>query len=163
MQLEALGATLRAAQMAGAMRRVLALCVDYANIRNQFGRPIAKFQAIQHMIALIASETAAAEAAAGLALRAADASAFDVAPGAAKVRAAMAASKVAALAHAVHGAIGVTDEYALHYLTRRLWQWRDEFGSERTWSERLGQAAVAAGATGLWDLVVTAGQLLRRQ
>jgi hypothetical protein len=39
----------------------------------------------------------------------------------------------------VHGAIGFTQEYTLHYATRRLWSWRDEFGSEAT-----GRASSAA-------------------
>ena len=36
----------------------------------------------------------------------------------------------AAIAHQMHGAIGFTQEHQLHYLTRRLWSWRDEFGNE---------------------------------
>ena len=45
------GACAYAAQLAGAMERVLAITVAYANERDQFGRPIGKFQAIQHQLA----------------------------------------------------------------------------------------------------------------
>jgi len=48
------GALLRAAQMAGAMEAALALSTRYANDRVQFGRPIARFQAIQQQLALLA-------------------------------------------------------------------------------------------------------------
>jgi hypothetical protein len=57
------GALFRAAQMAGAMEAALALSTRYANDRIQFGRPIAKFQAIQQQLALLAEQAAAASVA----------------------------------------------------------------------------------------------------
>lgn len=149
-------AMLRAAQIAGALGRVLGLAIDYGNTRSQFGRPIGKFQAVQHMIAELASEAAAAKAGVQLALRALDASP-DVAGDAvavAKIRASLAAGKAAAIAHQVFGAIGVTEEHVLHYFTRRLWQWRDDAGNEHVWSERLGRAALARGEAALWPSIV---------
>jgi acyl-CoA dehydrogenase len=68
----------------------------------------------------------------------------------AKVRVGEAASRGAAIAHQVHGAIGFTHEHSLHFATRRLWAWREEFGADAWWAERLGQAAIAAGAAGFW-------------
>ena len=62
----------------------------------------------------------------------------------------------AAIAHQVHGAIGFTQEHSLHHLTRRLWSWRDEFGNDAEWSRRLGHAAIAAGADGLWPMITAA-------
>ena len=56
---------------------------------------------------------------------------------------------VAKRAHQVHGAIGFTQEYRLHHLTRRCWSWRDEAGSELAWSRTLG-AGAAHGPGGLW-------------
>ena len=53
---------------------------------------------------------------------------------AAKIRTAQAAHEGAMIAHQVHGAIGVTDEYALHHSTLRLWSWREEFGNEAAWA-----------------------------
>jgi hypothetical protein len=57
------GALFRAAQMAGAMEAALALSTRYANDRVQFGRPIAKFQAVQQQMALLAEQAAAASVA----------------------------------------------------------------------------------------------------
>ncbi|MEX2520284.1 MAG: acyl-CoA dehydrogenase family protein, partial [Paracoccaceae bacterium] len=75
---------------------------------------------------------------------------FAMIAGAAKLRASEAAGMVAAIAHQTHGAIGFTQEYRLHPLTRRLWAWRDEYGSEGFWAERLGAAGAAAGADRFW-------------
>ena len=149
------GALLRAAQMAGAMEAALDLATTYANDRVQFGRPIGKFQAIQQQLALLAEEAAAA-------LVAVESAAVSVAEGrqsaefavpAAKIRAGEAAGRVAETAHQVHGAIGFTEEHSLHYLTRRLWSWRDEFGDEAYWAELLGRRIAAAGGAGLWPLI----------
>ena len=62
----------------------------------------------------------------------------------AKARAAEAAEKAVAIAHAVHGAIGVTAEFDLQLLTRRLQEWRGDFGSASTWHAELGRALLAA-------------------
>jgi hypothetical protein len=43
------------------------------------------------------------------------------------------------IAHQVHGAIGFTEEHLLHYSTRRLWSWREEFGNENQWAGKLGK------------------------
>jgi acyl-CoA dehydrogenase len=61
----------------------------------------------------------------------------------AKARASEAAEKVVAIAHAVHGAIGVTAEYDLQLHTRRLQEWRADFGSQAHWHGQLGQALLA--------------------
>jgi len=153
-----LGALARAAQMAGAMEAVLDLSTRYANDRVQFGRPIAKFQAIQQQLAVLAEETAAALVAvenAAHALAEGRPSA-ELAVPAAKIRAGEAAGKVAEIAHQVHGAIGFTEEHALHRLTRRLWSWRDEFGTEAYWSRELGRYVAEAGPEALWPTITAA-------
>jgi alkylation response protein AidB-like acyl-CoA dehydrogenase len=145
------GALMRALTMAGALERALELAVRYATERSQFGRKIGQFQAIQQELARFAGEVAAAVAAAlsaaGAVERAQNA-AFAVAT--AKIRTAQAAQEGALIAHQVHGAIGVTDEYALHHATLRLWAWREEFGNEAAWSIELGRALCAAGGDRLW-------------
>ncbi len=154
--LHAAGAALRSIQIAGALARVLEMTVQYANERSQFGQPIGKFQAIQQSLAVLAGQTAAASAAADLAAEAVTAPAGDHRIAVAKARTGEAASVAAAIAHQVHGAIGFTHEHSLHHLTRRLWSWRDEFGNDAEWSRRLGHAAIAAGADGLWPMITAA-------
>ena len=155
-QLRAAGAAIRTVQLAGALGRALALSVAYAQTRVQFGRPIGKFQAIQQNLAIMAGQSAAAIAAADMA---ADALATNLDPliiGAAKARAGEAASIAAGIAHQAHGAIGFTQEYDLHDVTRRLWSWRDEFGNDAEWNGVVGRAALAAGPDGLWPLLTAA-------
>jgi acyl-CoA dehydrogenase len=53
----------------------------------------------------------------------------------------------------VHGAIGFTKEYALQLSTRRLWSWREEFGSDPEWAARVGSYACANGADGFWEML----------
>lgn len=154
----ALGALARVAQIAGALDAALEKSVDYANERQQFGRTLAKFQAVQQNLATFACEAAAANCAAmGAAQAMARGSAgFEIA--AAKLRANRAVGIGTALAHQVHGAIGFTEEYPLHPITRRLWAWRSEFGGDSHWSERLGRSIVDLGADEFWaDLTKLAG------
>jgi acyl-CoA dehydrogenase len=152
-RLEAEGALLRSVQMAGALERALEYSLLYANERVQFGRPIAKFQAIQHMLAQLAGQVAAASAAADAAVEASCLAPDEFAVAVAKSRAGEAAGKGAEIAHQVHGAMGYTREHNLHYVTRRLWSWRDEFGNETCWQSRLGRAVVAQGADALWPML----------
>ncbi len=154
--LRAAGAAIRTVQIAGALAHALAVSVSYAQTRVQFGRPIGKFQAIQHNLANIASQTAAAIAAADMASEALTHGLSPLVVGAAKARAGEAASIAAGLAHQSHGAIGFTREYELHNVTRRLWSWRDEFGNEAEWNGVVGRAALAAGADGLWPALTAA-------
>jgi alkylation response protein AidB-like acyl-CoA dehydrogenase len=66
---------------------------------------------------------------------------------------ARAATEVARSAHQLHGAMGVTREHPLHLATRRLWSWRDEWGSEQDWAAAIGAQARALAADPLWDWV----------
>ncbi len=152
------GALLNAARIAGALETVLAMTVDYANTRKQFGRPIGGFQAVQQLLARCAGEVAVAGVAAGQAGRAADrhglaGATFEIAS--AKVVCGEAAHAGAEIVHQVHAAIGFTDDHALHLFTRRLWEWRDGFGAERVWARRIGEAALARGGAALWPDLTT--------
>ncbi|HZT50686.1 MAG TPA: acyl-CoA dehydrogenase family protein, partial [Stellaceae bacterium] len=150
------GALARAAQMAGALEAVLELTVRYANERVQFGRPLARFQAIQQQVAVLATNVAAAGVACDAAIAAAAAGSGELAIAAAKARINEAATAAAAIAHQVHGAMGFTAEHPLHRFTTRLWAWREEFGDESFWWARLGATAAEAGADGLWPLLARA-------
>lgn len=147
------GALLRSVQMAGALERSLEYALSYANERVQFGRLIGKFQAVQHLLALLAGHAAAASAAADAAVEASRLAPVEFAVAVAKARCGEAAGKGAEIAHQVHGAMGFTREHNLHYTTRRLWSWRDEFGNETWWQTRLGRAVAAGGADGLWPML----------
>ncbi|WBH16717.1 acyl-CoA dehydrogenase family protein [Sphingomonas radiodurans] len=152
-----LGALARALQMAGALDRVLELTIDHVSTRVQFGRPLAKFQAIQQEIAKLAGEVASASAAADHAADTyADGGDLSFAIAVARTRIGEAASKATAIAHQLHGAIGFTREHALHRLTTALWSWRDEFGTQRHWTLLLGKRALDAGPTNYWPMVVAA-------
>ena len=141
----------RAVQLAAALEQVLAWTVQYAGERHQFGRPLGRFQAVQMELAQMAGEVTAVTALVDAAVQTLDRDEDVVlAAAAAKVRAGAAVEVVARLAHQVHGAIGFTQEHRLHHLTRRLWSWRDEAGSELTWSQVLGVGLLAQGGDGLW-------------
>ena len=152
-RLEAEGALYRSVQMAGALERTLEYSLQYANERVQFGRPIAKFQAIQHMLAILAGQVAASSAAADAAVEESRVSPDEFSVSVAKSRIGEAAGKGAEIAHQVHGAMGYTREHNLHYSTRRLWSWRDEFGNETYWQTRLGRVVAANGAAALWPML----------
>lgn len=153
-----MGATVRAVQMAGALQAVLDMTVGYAQERVAFGRPIGKFQAVQHNLARLAGEMAAGSAVAGSAADTIEhANDFDDAvfleTASAKVRVGEAAGEAAAIAHQVFGAIGFTNEHILHRYVRRLWAWRDEFGNESEWAEMLGCHVARRGADELWPML----------
>ena len=153
-----LGALLRSAQIAGAAAACLELSVKYTSEREQFGRMLSQFQAIQHHLAEIAGEMASVDTMAMAACLALDArgmqgtarnARFEIA--AAKCRASEAVEPITRLSHQVHGAIGFTYEYDLQFLTRRLWSWRAEFGAHGEWGEYLGQIAMDQGGDQLWQ------------
>ncbi len=155
---EALGALIRCVQAAGAMSTALELTIEYSMERVQFGRPIAKFQALQHSVSAFAGQVAAINAAADSAAEAVaygnvidHAAWIEIAT--AKTRLEEAVNTGAAIAHQVHGAMGFTYEHRLHHLTRRLWSWRDEYGSDSIWAIRLGDEVLKWGAEGLWPTI----------
>jgi acyl-CoA dehydrogenase len=154
-----MGAVVRSLQIAGSLESMLEISVRYSNERVAFEKKISKFQAVQHNLAKLAGESAAALAAA---TSAADAFATGAAPDAAfleaasaKIRCSEAAEKAAAIAHQVHGAIGFTIEHILHRFTLRALAWRDDFGSESYWAVELGKRVAANGADELWPLVAS--------
>lgn len=142
--------------MAGAMGQALALSIEHVNMRQQFGRPLGKFQAVQQSLAVMACEVAAVDAASAAMAARLDATGFDVeAAGfeiaAAKLRANRAVGIVTAVAHQVHGAIGFTREYDLHRVTVPLMRWRGEHGNDAHWAQILGRQVAGFGGRGLWE------------
>ncbi len=135
-----LQAAVVAAQMAGALSSVFQRSLQYANERQQFGRPIGKFQAIQHQLAVMSEHVFAARMAAQLGCSGAGVLPDRLRVATAKARCSEAALVVAELAHAIHGAIGFTEEYDLQLFTRRLHAWRQTAGSEAYWYGVAGEA-----------------------
>ena len=153
-------ALLRSAQIAGASSRCLEIGVQFVGEREQFGRPLSRFQAIQHHLAVMAGELATIEATAAAAFRTMDVhglgidgrdAKFEIA--AAKCRASDGVEAITRIGHQVHGAIGFTYEYGLHFLTRRLWAWRAEFGGSGEWAEYLGRTATSEGGDNIWAYI----------
>lgn len=156
--LRARGALSRALLLAGATEAVSEMTIAYAGERQQFGKPVATFQAVAHRMVRLASEAEAAGLAAAVAsARLAKAGGgveeliFEMAV--AKASASRAAAEVAVHAHQIHGAIGMTREYPLHHFTRRIWAWCQEWGTERQWCRQVGAGALEAGSQALWPRI----------
>ena len=151
------GALSRAVLMSGAMESIRDMTVQYASERRQFGRPIASFQAVAQRLVRLSAETDAALLTSEVATRrfaeVGMGASFEVAV--AKVTSGRAGSEVATHADQVHGAIGMTQEYPMHHFTRRLWCWRQEWGSRKRWARRLGHRVLEAGPADLWPRLTT--------
>jgi acyl-CoA dehydrogenase len=149
-QFDATVALLTAARTLGALRTAHALSLQHATDRRQFGRSIGSFQAVSHALVQQAAEVAQLEAAVAAALGAEPASPLGIV---ARVLADRSAATVSASAHQIHGAMGTTQEHALHRVSLRLMSWPQELGRPRYWTRRLG-LAVAAAPDPWWDLVL---------
>jgi acyl-CoA dehydrogenase len=152
------GAWARCVQTIGALDAARDLTVAHTSERVQFGRPLSKFQAVQHSLAQMAGEIERARAATELAIAAAtdfgfDSAATDYAVTVAKVATGRAVGSATTIAHQLHGAIGVTVEHRLWLFTMRARSWIDDFGTTTHYARRLGRTALAADDP--WQLVVT--------
>lgn len=154
-ELRLLLACINAAQLAGALMTVFNRTLQYANDRVQFGRPIGKFQAIQHQLSVMAEHAFAARMAAQMGCRSDTAWPDRLRVAVAKARTSEAALEVAGLAHSIHGAIGFTQAFDLQLFTRRLHAWRQAGGSESYWHTVVGEALVDGGASLALDLIRT--------
>jgi acyl-CoA dehydrogenase len=155
-------ALVRTVLISGAARQALELTLRHTGEREQFGRPLGRFQAVQQQVAELAAEVTAIRAAADAAVEVCATEGVGVersglAVAAAKVQAGRGSGVVARIAHQLHGAMGFTDEHPLRLATTRLWAWRDEAGDEAEWAGELGDRALAAGADGIWPLLVDGG------
>jgi alkylation response protein AidB-like acyl-CoA dehydrogenase len=134
-----------AAYLLGVMDRAFAITLDYLRIRQQFGRPIGSFQALQHRAADMkiqieltrASVTSAAVALDG----GADADGRRAKVSQAKARASEAVMLVARECVQMHGAIGYTDEGDIGLYLRKAMSLANLYGSAAVHRRRY--AAVA--------------------
>jgi hypothetical protein len=152
-EVRAFNAALHAAAMAGAMERLFSMTLAYCNDRVQFGKPIGKFQAVQHQLSVIAEQVAATGIAAERAFSSAGQVPEFLLAAIAKARASMAAPVVAAAAHALHGAIGITEEFDLQLYSRRLHEWRVVEGSEIYWNQLIGERVLKQSHASIVDFV----------
>ena len=139
----------------GAMQRLLELVIEQVTVREQFGRPLARFQVIQHAVAGLAAEVAVAGKAHDAALAFLNTPRQREEIAAAKSRICEATGTVTDNAHQLFGAMGFTHEHVLHHYTRRLWAWRESFGNERYWQEVLGRSICERGEDQLWPFLAS--------
>jgi len=132
-----------AAQMAGAADRTLAMTLDHANQRTQFGKPIGKFQAVQQQLAQMAEWVFSARMASQIGAQSEDWQVLPMPAAVAKTQVSAVAVSIAHVAHAVHAAIGITAEYDLQLYTRRLYEWARLGGGEPYWAAQIGQQALS--------------------
>ncbi len=142
------GAALAAGLLLGNAEATLQLSIDYAQKREQFGRPIGSFQAIKHMIAdmFVRQEMARSAAwAAGATLDDPEVGDPIRAVASGKIVAGEAALKNARAAIQVYGGMGYTWEVPVHYYLKRAFVLESVFGTAEEHAdraaERVGEAA----------------------
>jgi alkylation response protein AidB-like acyl-CoA dehydrogenase len=136
------------AEMLGAARRSMEMSVAYAKTREQFGQPIGAFQAVKHMCAEMLDEVEHSHAAVYYAAWAQDAAAPDagLAASVAKSFVSESAGKVCGDAIQVHGGIGFTWEFDLHFFFKRAKHYGPLWGDAEFHRERVLELALAAEA-----------------
>lgn len=147
------GALSRVVMSAGALNTIAQMTIAYTGDRQQFGKPVASFQAVQHHLVTVAQCAVRVNIAAQAATRAVARGDAGIHIASAKVITDQAITAGTRAAHQAHGAMGVTREYPLHRFTRRLWAWQHEYGSAATWRRELGQHAHSGGADNLFPLI----------
>ena len=141
--LRPIAAVLAAAEIAGCAERLLDMSIAHANDRVQFGKPIAKQQAIQHQLAVMGEQVLMARMAGQIGCASGLHPNIRSAATAKQVTSA-AAGRIAAIAHAIHGAMGITADFDLHLYTRRIRALRLHAGSESYWAKLLGGERIKA-------------------
>ncbi|ORA19934.1 acyl-CoA dehydrogenase family protein [Mycobacterium arosiense] len=151
------GSWCRCVQVVGALDAAAAMSVTHTRERIQFGRPLSKFQSVQHALAAMAGEIERARAATTLAVAAAAEYGFscretEFAIVVARVAVGRAVRSVTTIAHQLHGAIGVTAEHPLSLVTLRAQSWCNDYDTTAGYARRLGRMALTAADP--WDLVI---------
>jgi alkylation response protein AidB-like acyl-CoA dehydrogenase len=111
--------------MIGLARQALRLSIDYAHHRQQFGGPISRFQAIQHMLADMATALYACEKMVLATAEAADRG-VDIRAEASmcKLFVSERCFEIADKAVQIHGNVGVTRHHPVEFIFRRLRMYR---------------------------------------
>jgi len=126
------------AEMCGGAQKVLEMSVEYAKVREQFGRPIGSFQAIQHKCANMLVEVESAKSATYYAAWAVanDVAEAPLAAAMAKAYCSDAYRHTAGEGIQVHGGIGFTWEHDMHLYFKRAKSSEVTFG-DATWNREL--------------------------
>ncbi len=134
---------LHACDAVGAMRAANALTLEQLQTRQQFGRPIGAFQALQHrmvdMSLVFELADALVEQAVAAACHGADSAAWRLACGA-LVRTALSARQIAEETVQMHGGMGLTEEYPASHYFARLTSFELLYPAEE-WTERFARLA----------------------
>lgn len=142
-----------AAESCGGAARVLEMSVDYAKVREQFGKPIGSFQAIQHkcadmMVKVESGRSAAWYAAWAIASGAPEA---HLASAMAKAYCSDAFREVAGEGIQIHGGIGFTWEHDMHIYFKRAKSSEVAFG-DGVWNrERVARVILPEAGSGDFD------------
>ncbi|MGH7785249.1 MAG: acyl-CoA dehydrogenase family protein [Candidatus Binatia bacterium] len=126
------------AEMCGGAQKVLEMSVDYAKVREQFGKPIGSFQAIQHKCANMMVQVESAKSATYYAAWAVanDVPEAHLAACMAKAYCSDAYRFVSAEGIQIHGGIGFTWEHDMHLYFKRAKGSEVTFG-DATWNREL--------------------------
>lgn len=142
-RVENLAVTVLSAEAAGVARWALDIAVEYAKVREQFGKPIGSFQAIKHLCAEMLCRADQAAVAASDAANAAsdpsdaDAQQFSIAAAVAAAICIDAAKANAKDAIQVLGGIGITWEHDAHLYLRRAYGIGQALGGVEHWLRRV--------------------------
>ncbi|WP_069512010.1 acyl-CoA dehydrogenase family protein [Lysinibacillus sp. FSL M8-0337] len=148
--LTAIATAFQLAMMTGAIEKINDLTVQYTKEREQFGRPLHRFQLVQQHIVNLAGETALALAAFNNVTVALVAQSPLSEVAYARIRFEEMIQTVATISHQVHAAIGTTHEHSLQQYTRRLWSWRDEGASSFYWTDLVATQLLENSGDSLW-------------
>ncbi|UCF75954.1 MAG: acyl-CoA/acyl-ACP dehydrogenase [Betaproteobacteria bacterium] len=134
------GAAAKCAEMVGGAERVLEMTLDYAKVREQFGKPIGSFQAIQHHCANMAVDVLGARFIAYEAIwRLSEGLDAAAEVSMAKAWTSDAYQRVCGLGHQIHGAIGFTKEHDLQLYSRSAKAAELSFGDADYHRERVAE------------------------
>ncbi len=140
-----LAATIFAAEAAGVARWALDTAVEYAKVREQFGKPIGSFQAVKHLCAemlLRSQQVSAAAADAAVAVDAGDEAQLNLAAAVAAAIGIDAAKRNAKDCIQVLGGIGITWEHDAHLYLRRAYGISQFLGGRPDWARRVAVLTV---------------------
>ena len=146
-----------AAELLGAAERVVGMAVEYAGVREQFGRPIGSFQALRHLLAWATTECVAIDAAVRRAveLRAAPPPRFGHAV---KALAGRNGRRACDRALQAFGGIGFTAEHDHHHFHSRVLALDSLLGSSAELTHELGAWLRTSGEDPAYTAAVVAAR-----